>query len=274
MPLPALVFALAAAVLHAVYNLILARSDDTDATVAAAMVVGVGVLVPIAILRWRVEAEAWPYVAVSSALELVYFAMLALAYRRADLSLIYPIARGLAPVLVLVVGFVLLGQHVSLLQGLGVVVVAVGVVLVRGLRGAADLVDLGLAGALALAICSYTLVDQQGLRFADPLAYLVLVVGIPGSIFFGFVVARGGPRRVRAAAGWPVLAGGIGVVAAYGLVLAALTMTAAAGVAAVREVSVVIATGLAAVVLHERVGAARLAGAVVVVTGVALIVAG
>ena len=77
---------------------------------------------------------------------------------------------------------------------------------------------------------------------------------------------------MRAAATPPVLAGGIGVVAAYGLVLAALGMAPAAGVAALRETSIVMATILAAVVLHERVERSRWLGSVVVVAGIALVV--
>ncbi|MEA2622333.1 MAG: hypothetical protein QOH61_1243, partial [Chloroflexota bacterium] len=96
MPPLALALALGAAVLHATWNLLLARSRDSDASLAVAMVVGPAVLLPFALLRWRVEPEAVPFVVVSAALELTYFALLAWAYRRAELSLIYPIARGLA----------------------------------------------------------------------------------------------------------------------------------------------------------------------------------
>jgi drug/metabolite transporter (DMT)-like permease len=268
----ALALALGAAVLHATWNLLLARSRDSDASLAVAMVVGPAVLLPFALLRWRVEPEAVPFVVVSAALELTYFALLAWAYRRAELSLIYPIARGLAPVLVLGGAVAFLHASASLVQAAGVALVAIGVVLVRGLRAPADIRHVAVAVGIAALIASYTLVDQQGLRYADPLPYLVLVVGIPGSVYLAAVLARGGTARVRAAASPAVLAGGVSVVGAYGLVLAALTMAHAASVAAIREVSIVIATALGAVVLHERVARSRWLGSAAVVGGIALVV--
>lgn len=273
MPPLALALALGAAMFHAAWNLLLARSRDSNAALAVAMVVGPLVILPIALLRWRVEPGAVPFVIVSSALELVYFAMLAWAYRRAELSLIYPIARGLAPVLVLVGSVLFLNAGASLVQAAGVLFVGLGVVLVRGLRAPARFSDVAIAATIALLIASYTLIDQQGLKYADPLPYLVLVVGIPGLFYITAVWSRGGAQRLRVAATPQVIFGGISVVAGYGLVLAALTLTHAASVAAVREVSVVIATALGAFVLHERVSRSRWIGSISVVAGIALVVA-
>jgi drug/metabolite transporter (DMT)-like permease len=269
----AFVFALTAAVLHATWNLMLARIRDNDAALGVAMVVGPLALLPIALTRWRMDAGALPYVALSSLFELAYFALLASSYRRAELSLVYPIARGLAPVFVLIGSVLFLGAVPGPIAVLGILTVAVGVLLVRGIRAPAKLADVLVAGTIAVTISGYTLIDQQGLHHADTLSYLVLVVLIPGSIYLAFVASRGGWARVRRAATPQVLGGGIAVVSAYGFVLAALTLAPAASVAAVREVSIVIATGLAAFVLHEHVSRARLLGSVVVFAGIALVVA-
>jgi drug/metabolite transporter (DMT)-like permease len=274
MPPFALALALGAAVLHASWNLSLGRARDTNASLAVAMVCGPLVILPLALLRWRLDPQAVPFVAASSALELAYFLMLARAYDRSEVSLIYPIARGLAPVLVLVGSVLFLSVVPGPVQALGVLLVGAGVVLVRGVRAPARARDVLAAVLIAVTIAGYTLVDQQGLKHADPLAYLVLVVAIPGLVTLLLVLARGGWDRVRAAVGPVTVLGGVAVVSAYGLVLLALTLAHAASVAAVREVSVVIATALAAVVLHERVTRERLAGAVVVVAGIALVVAG
>lgn len=273
MPPLALVLALGAAFLHAAWNLMLARTRDNDAALGVAMVIGPLVLLPLALVRWRLEPGVLPYVLLSSVFELAYFALLAWSYRRAELSLVYPIARGLAPVLVLVGSALFLGMAPAPVQALGVFTVGIGVILVRGLRAPARLSDVLVAATIAVMIASYTLIDQQGLKFADPLTYLVLVVGLPGTVYLAAVGARGGRARIRAAATPQVLAGGIAVVSAYGLVLAALTMAHAASVAAVREVSIVIATALAALVLHEHVSRSRWLGSVVVVAGIALVVA-
>src|SRR4051794_33003723 len=120
MPLAAVGLALAAAFLHALWNLLAARSHDTEAAMGVAMTLGPLLLLPFALLRFRMEPQAIPFIAVSSALEFSYMVLLAAAYRRADVSLIYPIARGMAPVFVLVIGTVLLGQHLSPLSTLGI----------------------------------------------------------------------------------------------------------------------------------------------------------
>jgi drug/metabolite transporter (DMT)-like permease len=275
-PLAAVGLALAAAFLHALWNLLAARSKDTEAAMGVAMTLGPLLMLPFGIMRWRLEPEAIPYIAVSSALEFTYMVLLAAAYRRADVSLIYPIARGMAPVFVLVVGSTLLGQHLEPLSVLGIVTVGFGVLLVRGFRGAGAGAwrHVGVAVLIAAIIASYTLVDQQGQQYADPLLYSVLITGIPGSCLLALVTARGGVGRVRAVVSPSIVAAGVSGVSAYTLVLLALSLAPAAMVAAVRESSVVIATAMARFILHERVDRSRWIGAGVVALGVALVVLG
>lgn len=274
MPLTAVAIALGAAVVHAFWNLIVARARDTQAVTALAIAVGVVAALPLAILRWHVDHQAWPFIVASSALELVYFWLLTTAYGRAEMSLVYPIARGMAPVIVLVVSVLALGVASSIGQAAGVGLVGFGVILVRGLRGGAKWSDVALALAVAASIAGYTLVDKEGVRYADPITYVFLILIAPAIASVAFIYSRGGLNRIRGALQPATVVSGIATVAAYGLVLVALTMAPAASVAAVREVSVVIAVAVGALVLHERVGPARVAGAVVVVLGVALIVAG
>ena len=274
MALATLAIVLTAAVLHALWNLLIARARDTQATTALAIAIGVLLATPFAVLRWRVAAEAWPWIAASSLAELVYFWLLTTAYRRAELSLVYPIARGVAPVIVLVVGVTLLGAGTSLAQAAGVALVGLGVVLVRGIRGGTKWVDIGMALALAVSIASYTLIDKQGVQHADPITYVTLILVVPAIASLAFVAANGGVARLRAAMTGSALGGGAASIAAYGLVLIALTSAPAASVAAVREVSVVFAAIFGAVFLREGVGVVRLVGAIVVAGGIALIVLG
>jgi drug/metabolite transporter (DMT)-like permease len=271
MPATALALALGAAFLHAFWNILLARAPDIEAATAVALVVGVVAFAPVAVLAWDAEAEVWPFLAVTSLLQLTYFALLTSAYRRAELSFVYPIARGSAPVLVLLGGVALLEEVASAAQVGGVLLVAGGVLLVRGIRGPAAFGDLALALAIGVCIAAYTLLDQRGVEYASPIVYQELSM-IPVAIaFLAYVLARRGGSVVRAAVGLPAAAAGLATFGAYILVLAALSRAPAASVAAVRETSVVIATALAIPLLHERVGAARMAGAVVVVAGVALL---
>jgi drug/metabolite transporter (DMT)-like permease len=234
------------------------------------LVVGAIIGIPFAIVWWDVDARAWPFVAASSALEVSYFALLAAAYRRAELSVVYPLARGLAPVLVLVGAVAFTDANTSAAQVLGVLLVAGGILLVRGLRRAHTQ---GLVFGLVIACCiaSYTVVDKHGVAHASPLPYLELISVFMAVAYAGwFVAARGAAPLVAAVDSRSVVAG-VATFGAYALVLAALRLAPAASVSAVRESSVLIATALAALVLDEHVSRWRLAGAALVVAGIALL---
>jgi uncharacterized membrane protein len=170
MPASALLLALAAAVVHASWNVLLARARDSEAATAVAIVVGVIAFTPAALLTWDVDADVWPYVLGSTAFELAYLALLAAAYARSELSLVYPLARGIAPVLVLIVGVAALGAGTSVAQVTGVCLVAVGLVMSPAallyaatmvwLRGAAALraeINVATIAAGVAALGSYVL---------------------------------------------------------------------------------------------------------------------
>src|SRR4051812_4101657 len=161
----------------------------------------VGCIVFAPALVGDISSGVWPYVAASSALELAYFALLALAYSRFELSAVYPLARGSAPVFVLVIaGFSVL------LQAVGVLLIACGVLLVRGLKRG-DWHESLLALAVGASIAGYTLVDKHGLDHADPLPYLELVLIVPALTYAAFI----GRTRLRAALSWRAALAGLGM---------------------------------------------------------------
>jgi drug/metabolite transporter (DMT)-like permease len=269
-PTAALLLALAAAGLHAFWNLVIARARDVEAATAVVLALSLVLYAPVAALTWDVEPEVWPYVVASSAFELAYVILLAAAYRRADLSIVYPVGRGLAPVLVLLAGVVLIGAQTSPAEVAGVLLVAAGVLLVRGIRvEPGPGVPFGVA--IAVTIAAYTLIDNRGVEHADPLAYLELVMAAPAVIYLAAMLSLKGVGPVRSELNLATFLAALASFGAYGLALAALQLASAASVAAVRETSIVIAVALAAPVLRERVGVRRLAGAAVVVAGVALL---
>ena len=261
-PAVALAFALAAAVLHAVWNLLLARARDIEAATAVALITAEVVFAPVAVYVWRVDAGVWPWLVASGLLQLAYFALLSTAYRKAPLSVVYPVARGGAPLIVLVATW-----SVGTRQVAGVLLVVAGIVLVRGLRNP-DRTGLAFGLTIACCIAAYTVVDKHGVAHANPIAYLELGMIVP-TIAYAGVVAR--TKDLRPAAGPATITAGVATFAAYAFVLAALQRAPAAPVAAVRETSVVIAAGLAAVVLKEQVTRWRFLGACVVVAGIALL---
>ena len=212
-----------------------------------------------------------PYLALSVVFELGFFATLGLALRSGHVSLVYPLSRGVAPVLVLVVSVAALGADVSALQAAGVAVIAAGVLLVRGLDGTASARDTGLALASGACIAGYTLTDSYGLRHAAPVPYLECVLVLTVLVYLPVMARLKGGRAIAAAAEPRIAAAG--AVHLRGL-------RARAGGAAARPGR---ARGGAARDqrrLRHRLrrarprgagGARRLAGAAVVVTGITVL---
>lgn len=272
MPLSAVALALGAAFLHAGWNVLLAGARDTRASTAGLLVWGVALLAVPAIVTGGVSAEAIPFIPASAVFELCYFVLLARAYDSGEVSVVYPIGRGSAPVVVLVFSAIALGEAVPAGAVVGVLVVASGVILVGlgvfrtevGTKSALPRRDVLFGLAIGAVIASYTLVDSKGVERADPIAYLALVTA-PCAVLYPLVTKTRPDVGVRTAVTAAATFG------AFLMVLAAFRLAPAAPVAAVRESSVVIAALLAAVVLHEPVDGRRLAGAVAVAAGVAAI---
>jgi len=271
MPAAALVLALLSAVSSALWNLLVKQSSDTAAVTAVAVAIGVILFSP-SLAFGHVPAAAWPLIGASAALELSYFVLLATAYRRAELSLVFPLARGLAPVLVLLIGLAALHTPASAGELAGVFLVAVGAVAVRGIRLAGGFADTGIALLIAVCIAGYTLVDKRGVSLASPAAYLEMVMALLALPYLVFVAKfKGGLQSLRRELRPRTAFISIGIIGGYDLVLYGLRLAAAAPVAAVRESSVVIGTALAALVLRERVGPVRFCGACLVAVGVAVL---
>jgi drug/metabolite transporter (DMT)-like permease len=269
MPIEALLLVLGSAGLHAVWNTLLAGARDSRAATNLALVAGTLVLLPVAIATWRVEAAVLPYAVGSAALEVVYVLLLGAAYNHSELSLVYPVARGVSPVVVLCLAFGV-GGTPGPIGALGAVLVGAGVVAMRGLgrRGIA----FGLAiGCLLGAI---TTIDHFGVRHAGTFPYLLVVIAPAAIASVALDCAQGRAGALRDALTARTLFAGLGFATTYGLILAALRIAPAASVAAVRELSIVVAVALGAFVLHEPVTRRRLAAACVVTVGAVLAAAG
>jgi uncharacterized membrane protein len=276
----ALALALGAAFLHALWNVLLAGSRDSVAATGALLLFGALLLAPAAVLvGGELSSEALPFVAASAALELAYFVLLALAYRGGELGVVYPVARGSAPVLVLGAAVLGLGKGVSALAAVGVLLVAAGVLTLgfssvgcqrRHMRDkhGPHSPDLRLGLAIGVAIAGYTLVDSEGLDHADPLPYLFLIAAVCAVAYNGALVLSGRAPELKAELTPKMLGTAAATVGSYAMVLAALEMAPAAPVAAVRESSIVIAALMAWLFLKEE---RRLGGALLVVAGVAAI---
>jgi uncharacterized membrane protein len=271
---------LGAAFMHASWNVLLAGARDSEAATAVATLCGCALLLPVALAVGGVSAAALPFAGASAALHVGYLSLVGRAYAGGQVSVVYPISRGTAPVLVLAFGALLLGQGVGALGVVGVLSVACGVFLVGARRESAtpwhkvvtpSSRDRLFGLAIAAIIAAYTLTDAEGVDHAKAPSYLMLLLTPSAAIYAIALASRGRAAAMRAELRPRSWVTGAFVVGAYGCVLAALRLASAAPVAAVRESSVVIAAALAAVFLHEPVGRRRFGGAALVVAGVAAI---
>ena len=261
------------ALLHAIWNaLIRGGSDKTSITIL--ILAGAGVVTACWIPFLQAPAVAsWPYLAASVLIHVVYFTFVALSYRSADLSFVYPIMRGTAPAISAVAVAFLLGESPSPLGWLGVLVVSSSIVLLTGetwRSGALRLAPTALALANAGVIVIYTVVDGVGARASgNPFSYtgwLILLTAIPMTV--GCFAIRPGwtVASLRANFG-RALVGGACTFGSYGLALWAMTHAPIALVATLRETSVIFGTIIAATCLHENVSPMRYLAILGITTG-------
>ena len=274
-PLSALAATLLSALIHASWNLLLKGSAGDRLVDVAVMGLGGSLfgLVLIALFGTPVP-EAWPYVLASSAIHLVYWTALTKGYDAGDMSHVYTIARGIAPALVTVAAVVFAREVPSWGQGVGVLAISAGVMLV-GVNRHAPLAATGWALLTGAAIAGYSLVDALGVRVnADVFSYKgwgAVFTFLPISLF---VIAKRGPAGFAAAAAgrWRqgLFAGGISS-AGFMLVLWAQMRAPIGPITALRETSVLFGAAAAALLLKEQVTPRRWAGALVVCAGAMLI---
>lgn len=269
---------LLAALLHAVWNAIVKGGGDK--WLSTVLIAGFGALAALPFLPFLpLPARAsWPFIAVSAMCQWLYYLLLARAYRIADMSQIYPLMRGTAPILVTLAGLAGMGEVLSDSAFLGVGVICLGILgMAAGLRRGEGAAGVPVALANALVIACYTLIDGMGVRRAGMAASYVfwhfLVSGLP-LLAWAFAV-RGRVLQDYARRYWRFgLVGGVGSLAAYGLVLWAMTQAPVAVVAALRETSILFGALISWLFLHELVGPRRMlaigmiaAGAVVLRLG-------
>ena len=261
------------AALHAVWNAIVKGGSDTLLTTI--LVAASGAAVGIVCLPFLppMAPAAWPYLAISGVLEIAYYTLVASAYRHADMSRAYPLMRGAPPLLVALVSSLALGMAISTAGWIGVALVSVGLLsLTLGGTGGNGR---GMAFAMvnALVIASYTLVDGFGVRASgSPAAYtmwIFILTGVPLAAW-ALVTRRDFPAYARR--NWHLgLAGGLGTLISYGLVLWAMTQAPIPLVAALRETSILFGTLIAALVLKERVTRTRIVAVLIIAAGAAVL---
>jgi drug/metabolite transporter (DMT)-like permease len=232
----AVALVLCSAVVHAGWNRLLHGEDDRVAALTVAGLVAGVALLP-AIVAWP-PWNVLPLVLVSAATEVAYALGLSAAYQRGALSVAYPLARGMAPLLVTLGGWLLLAQRPDPLAAVGAAALAAGLAAIavaggrRGQRGA-----VAFALLTGVTIATYSVVDAAAVRQVSPVGYLGAVMGLQGLLLVALV--PGNRARVRRNVRPGVLIA-LGLVSGYLLVLFAFQRAPAGRVATLREASVLI----------------------------------
>ena len=279
----ATLMALAAAALHAGWNLIVKTSDDRELAAWGQFVAGAVLFLPVLFVAGLPPTAAWWFLVASGLVHLLYVEGLVRAYHHGDFSFAYPIARGGGALVGAVLGAWLLDDSLSTPAWIALAVVAVG--LMSFVRPGATAASIGWAVFTAAIIGGYTAIDTAGVRRAgagigDRFAYGVALTVCSAIALTVVGVARGRSREFTAmiAARWHwVLLSGICLTGAYSLVLVAVSIDGVdlGYVATLRESSVVLGALVGWLFLKERLGGARLASSLVVLAGmIALIRAG
>jgi len=265
-----------AAALHAGWNALVKRAADRE--MAAVSVALGGGVVGAALLPFLpgMSADAVPYVLATAVVHIGYYWLVARAYR-GDLSVSYPLMRGLAPLIVTVLGAVLLGEVPGPLSLAGIVLVCGGIVALafEGLRaGRGGHGAVGAALLNAAVIAAYTLCDGVGVRLSgEPATYTAWLMVASAITNLAWTLRRPSlavGRRILAHSGLGLVGGAMSM-GSYGLALWAMTIAPIGLVAAIRESSVLFAAAMGAFALHERFGAPRWAAAGVVAAGLAAV---
>lgn len=266
---------LCAALLHAGWNtLVKSQADKLVATTLVA--VGGGMIaLPLMVIAPLPDRESWPFLLASAIIHIVYFTLIGLLYRKADLSVAYPVTRGSAPLLATLVAALYLGEIPSLPALMGAISLSIGIVWLAAdgiRRGGLDRRALQIALANAVIIALYTVVDGTGGRLSGhSVAYNIWLEFLDAVLFVPLAVLVRGKPLVRAIVkGWRMaLLGGGAAFASYGIAIWAMTEAPIGLVAAVRETSVFFATIFGAVLLGETFGTSRYVAAVFVAAGLA-----
>ena len=266
-----------AAILHASWNALVKSGGSPLYSIAAYMLVAA--IASLCLVWWAPlpPAGAWPFLAASILIHTVYYFTLAQAYRSGDLSLVYPLFRGMAPMLVAGGAAWFAGEVLSPGALGGVLLISAGLMALSVFGGhhlRSSLPALGWGAVTAVLIAAYTIADGIGVRTVENnlsyILWLFVCQGLPVCLWlvatqrrawFGYIVQN------RAG----VLVGGLASAAAYGLVIHAMSIGAMALVSSLRETSVIFAALIGTLFLKEPFGRRRIAAACLVALGVIVI---
>jgi len=275
MPLTVFVAVLGAALLHAGWNALIRIGTAKLTSMLILTLVQGGIGLAIALTRDAPAGSVWAWLLTSGFFHAGYKLFLAFAYEQGDLSRVYPIARGAAPLFVLAFSVAFLAEPLAAGQVTAILLLGLGILLMgqEAIRSGESrrLVPLALASASMTA--GYSLVDGLGARLSgDPVAFVGWLFVLDAALFTPSALALRGWAVVRAPVGTWVLgvAGAAFSYAAYAIVVWAMTQAPIPLVSALRETSILFAVGIGRLAFQERIDARKVFATFVILAGVAL----
>ena len=280
MPLFAIALLLFSASLHALWNLLLKRSQEKYIAMGWQVIFG-GVFAFLLLLIVGFPPRSmWIFALISMSLEAIYFILLSNAYTDNDFSLVYPIARGTAPVFIMLWSVLFLHEELTTSGMIGIGMIVCGMIsigatsLIQNRGSRLHLKGIILALTVALLISFYTLVDGTAVKNGSPISYGLTMFMLVPLMTTAYNVCRYGWKRFSAA--WngprlPIILAAVFGVSAYLLALFAYTIAPVSYSGAIREVSVVIGAFLGWQFLGEKMGGMRVVGAIVIFIGILVI---
>ena len=268
---------LLAALLHASWNAMAKSGGTPEYSIASYRLVSAIVCLPLLWLLPLPQAASWPLLLASVAIHSIYYGTLSMAYRSGDLSQVYPLFRGLAPVLVVLGAALFAGEYLPPGAMLGIGLVSAGLISITFAGGGPGKIPgaaLGWGLATSLLIAAYTVADGMGVRAAgNPFSYiawLFVLEPIPVGIWLLRYRRAGWAGYLRAKPG-KICAGAMAAATAYAMVIYAMGLAPMALVSSLRETSVIFAALIGTLLFREPFGRQRVVAAVLVCLGVALI---
>jgi len=272
----ALTILLLAAVLHATWNFLLKKAANKMIVTSWALLVCAGCALPILLVGPPIPIAALPYAFLSAGFEAAYYLTLTYAYGVGEFSMVYPTARGTAPLFLILWSMLFLGQNPSILGVVGIGLIVLGIITIGYTR------KLGTMGyrnwpfvvalVVAVTISAYTVVDGKAVQIANPVSYIALVFLLTALFSFPGLRKLGEKHHMTRRERITTALIGVLVFLAYALVVFVYSIAPVVYAGSIREVSIVFGAILGWLLLKEEFGLTRTLGSILLFAGIFLIV--
>jgi drug/metabolite transporter (DMT)-like permease len=277
MSLSVMFIVLLAAILHASWNFLIKQHGDKHISMTAVVLGHTPFAMIVLLFSPLPEIESLPYILSGAVLHTGYQLFLLYSYRIGDLSQVYPLARGVAPLIVTAVSIAVLGIHLDSIQLFAIVIISSGIMslaMVRRRDGLRNYRAASLAIATGGFIAAYSLVDGLGARVATTALGFYGSLSILNAILFSIIIKIIRPGTIKTVVQEKyklALSGGFASFTAYALVIWAFTMAPIAAVTALRETSIIVALFLGVFILKERLDLIKVFASMLTLLGAGLL---